>query len=265
MHPENKARLLSLRSWLPALAALLLGFGGIALTPPTAHASPPAWAPANGYRADYRRDDHERDRRRGDDYEHDRRGDDRYEGDRRGDDDHEHERDDEGDRDRREREHEHERSRRREAPRVVQRAPRGWGPYINSRGECTWSQLDTALGGALGGVIGSQIGSGSGRAIATVGGVVLGALVGNAIGHNMDATDQYCAGTALRYAPPDHTVVWVDPHTRWHYRFVPRRRFKNQRGEECRHYTQEAHRGGRVRRHSGIACRGPRGSWHIRR
>lgn len=67
---------------------------------------------------------------------------------------------------------------------------RGLGPYINSRGACTWSQLDTALGGALGGVIGSHIGAGSGKAIANVGGVVLGALIGHTIGEHMDATDQ---------------------------------------------------------------------------
>lgn len=141
--------------------------------------------------------------------------------------------------------------------------PRGWGPYINSRGACTWTQLDTALGGALGGVIGSHIGAGSGKAIATVGGVVLGALIGHTIGRHMDATDQYCAGTALRYAPPGHPVVWEDPHTHWHYRFVPRRRFKNGRGEECRHFTQYAYRNGRKRRHHGTACREPHGSWHI--
>lgn len=150
-----------------------------------------------------------------------------------------------------------------EAPREEYRPARSWGPYINSRGACTWTQLDTALGGALGGVLGSQIGSGSGRAIATVGGVVLGALVGHTIGEHMDATDQYCAGEALRYAPPGRTVVWVDPRTEWHYRFVPERRFTNRRGEECRHYTQRATRGGHVRRRHGVACREQHGSWHI--
>ena len=99
MHLEKTMRSPLLRPWLPAMAALLLGLGGTVFTLPSASASPPAWAPANGYRAD-----HERERRRGDDHEHDRRGDDRYRRDRRGDDDHEHERDDEGDRDHREHE-----------------------------------------------------------------------------------------------------------------------------------------------------------------
>ncbi|HYW77205.1 MAG TPA: glycine zipper 2TM domain-containing protein [Gammaproteobacteria bacterium] len=213
---------------LRTLTALALGLCAAALAMPAANASPPSWAPAHGYRAHHHEREHEED--------------------------HDHER---------EREHEHEYHRERRAPRQTQRTPRGWGPYINSRGVCTWTQLDTALGGALGGVIGSQIGAGSGKAIATVGGVVLGALVGHAIGEHMDATDQYCAGTALRYAPPGRPVIWVDPHTHWHYRFVPQRRFKNGRGEECRHFTQYAHRNGRTRRHHGTACREPHGSWHI--
>lgn len=272
MHLKEPKRTPWLCAALGSVAALALGLGAMTLAVPAANAEPPSWAPANGYRAQEHRqddegdrgDDHERDHRR--EYEHDDEHHREHERDDRRERDHRYNREREGDRDhRREREHDYERERRRSYPRQVQRAPRGWGPYINSRGVCTWTQLDTALGGALGGVLGSQIGAGSGNAIATVGGVVLGALVGHALGEHMDATDQYCAGTALRYAPPGRPVVWVDPHTHWRYRFVPEQRFRDHRGEECRHFTQYARRNGRTRRHRGIACRAPHGSWHMQR
>lgn len=182
----------------PATAHLLIMLG-LALsfavfTAPAAHATPPPWAPAHGYRA---------------------------------------------------------------------KQAHAWGPYLKYDGACTWTQLDTALGAALGGYVGSQIGAGDGRAIATVGGVVLGALIGHKIGEYMDGTDQYCAGQALSYAPAGAPVVWVDPRTDWHYRFMPQDRYTDDEGRECRHFSQIAEHGNQARHTHGVACRETRGSWYI--
>lgn len=196
----------------------------------SAHAEPPPWAPAHGWRAKHDdRHHHRRDRREVHVYHH-------YDGPRR------------------------DRPIYYDEPVIVTRG----SSYACDRSLLAGNKtlLAQILGGAGGAVAGAQFGKGTGKLAATAGGALLGVLIGTEVGSSLDAADAACAHESLEFAETGQPVVWRNPDAGAQYRVTPVRTYEAS-GTYCREYTTQAQVGGRVQKAYGTACRQPDGSWQI--
>ncbi len=130
-------------------------------------------------------------------------------------------------------------------------------------GRCNRDAIGTLLGAATGGLLGSQIGDGTGQMAAVGAGVFLGAILGGSIGRQMDQVDQSCVGQVLEYAPDNQAVAWQNPNTDAYYTTTATNTYEQQDGRYCREYQTTSTVGGRVQTMYGTACRQPDGAWEI--
>lgn len=141
--------------------------------------------------------------------------------------------------------------------------------YANNPCYDEWSNdrvVGTLLGAILGGVIGGQFGKGSGRDAAAIAGVLIGGFAGNRIAGNMDCQDQWYAQDtyydAYEYGRPGQRYDWRNPNS-GNYGYIEPSGWYQDRGQDCREYTQTIYIDGRRQTATGIACRNHDGSWRI--
>ncbi len=141
-------------------------------------------------------------------------------------------------------------------------------PYGIARGVCDRGLLSSELsgggfGGAAGGIVGSRLARGPEREAALLGGALVGPAAGGVVGHDMDALDRRCVGSALEFAPDRRLVHWRNDQRRVDYEVEPVRTYQSGGGEYCREYQGQAVGQGRHLRISGRACRQSDGSWRV--
>ena len=132
----------------------------------------------------------------------------------------------------------------------------GTGPKENT------GTLLGALGGAA---IGSQFGGGAGGHVAgALIGAGVGALIGNRIGASLDEQDKRLAYeaemSALERGPSGAPVAWRNPDSGRYGSVVPGPSYQD-RGRNCRAYTETIYIDGRPETARGTACRNPDGTW----
>jgi len=126
--------------------------------------------------------------------------------------------------------------------------------------------IGTLVGAAGGGLLGSQFGSGTGKLAATAAGVLVGGWLGNSVGASLDRSDQLYAertyNQAFESAPTGTESSWRNPDSGNYGTVTPTRTYQD-RGRNCREFTQTIYVEGRAQTGTGTACREGDGTWRI--
>jgi surface antigen len=124
----------------------------------------------------------------------------------------------------------------------------------------------TLLGAGTGALLGAAVaggGTGDRLAGAAIGGLV-GGLIGNRIGASLDEQDKRLAYeaemNALERGQSGAPVAWRNPDSGRYGSVVPGPAYQD-RGRNCRAYTETIYIDGRPQTARGTACRNPDGSW----
>ena len=160
--------------------------------------------------------------------------------------------------------------------------------------------LSTIAGAVIGGVIGGQFGNGGDdRALGAVAGAVLGGAAGSSIANSNcndgyaaydsrydnqayydnrsyddayyadNSYDDYYADNSYYYddafenAAPYQTVAWQNADTGYRGTIEPQGWYQDERGNDCREFSQEIYIDGRRQEATGTACRQYDGTWRI--
>jgi len=141
------------------------------------------------------------------------------------------------------------------------------GCFTNEAGKVSKSKMGAIGGGIAGALLGSTVGGGSGKSIAIATGAIVGSLAGSELGKTLDQRDlelqQKSQINALEYNKSGNASAWKNPDTNASGYVKPTNTFVNNKGQNCREYTQVIKIGGKAEKGFGTACRRSDGSWEI--
>jgi surface antigen len=127
--------------------------------------------------------------------------------------------------------------------------------------------LGTMAGAALGTTVGGQIGSAAGQAAVGVGGTLVGGLIGSSLGARLDKADQEAlhrtTQTTLETEPSGVARSWRNPDSGREGTVTAEPAYADDKGRNCRGFSQTAKAGEEVAAERGRACRNADGSWQI--
>ncbi|MFQ5914689.1 MAG: RT0821/Lpp0805 family surface protein [Nitrospinota bacterium] len=129
----------------------------------------------------------------------------------------------------------------------------------------------TLLGGALGGLagygLGTATGSTAGKVLLTLGGTLLGGYLGSRVGRRLDERDRLAMADTTQHTletkPSGTPMTWQNPDSGHSGTVVARSVYRNNKGQNCRDFTQSFDVDGKVQNVTGAACRQPNGAWEI--
>jgi surface antigen len=127
--------------------------------------------------------------------------------------------------------------------------------------------LGTMAGAALGTTVGGHIGSAAGQAAVGVGGTLVGGLIGSSLGTRLDKADrealQQTTQTTLETKPSGVATPWRNPDSGREGTVTADQAYRDDKGRDCRPFSQTAKAGEEVTSERGNACRNADGSWQI--
>lgn len=123
-------------------------------------------------------------------------------------------------------------------------------------------------GASAGALVGYAIGTATGATLVWLAaGSLLGGFLGSRIGRDLDQKDRVAMATAtqetLEKKPSGKVTNWKNPDTGRSGTVVANPAFKNEKGENCREFTQTFNINGKTEKVIGMACRQPDGVWRI--